>query len=134
MEILQSVLFCYMLEQEQKRRKSRKWQNNLLIILQILWRTICAQYTVEEYAKIQAEIQKIVRLSKKPWKDQRQTYSYKELDRLLSGINEKQKIRKVRGVYYTPEDVVRFILKNSALLLYKKAYGIGVLDEAGVCM
>lgn len=88
-----------------------------------------AQYTVEEYAKIQAEIQKIVRLSKKTWKDQRQTYSYKELDRLLSGINEKQKIRKVRGVYYTPEDVVRFILNNSALLLYKKAYGTGGLDE-----
>ena len=31
----------------------------------------------------------------------------------LSKINEKQSIRKSKGVYYTPNDVVRFILTNS---------------------
>lgn len=40
-------------------------------------------------------------------------YSYEELQDLLSTLNEKETIRKNKGVYYTPADVVNFILTNS---------------------
>lgn len=40
-------------------------------------------------------------------------YSYEDAQDLLSSLNEKETIRKNKGVYYTPADVVRFILINS---------------------
>lgn len=40
-------------------------------------------------------------------------YEYVQVQETLSKINEKQSIRKNKGVYYTPNDVVRFILTNS---------------------
>ncbi len=39
--------------------------------------------------------------------------SYHEVQRVLARINEKESIRKTKGVYYTPSDVVRFIVANS---------------------
>lgn len=39
--------------------------------------------------------------------------TYTQVQEALSKINEKQSIRKSKGVYYTPNDVVRFILTNS---------------------
>jgi len=39
--------------------------------------------------------------------------TYVELQSRLASLNEKESIRKSRGVYYTPTDVVRFILINS---------------------
>lgn len=44
--------------------------------------------------------------------------TYDGLQELLSKLNEKESIRKSKGVYYTPQDVVRFILLNSIKLLY----------------
>ena len=41
------------------------------------------------------------------------TISYNELQTKLSRINEKEFIRKEKGVYYTPEDLVDYILKQS---------------------
>lgn len=38
---------------------------------------------------------------------------YNSIQEKLSKINEKESIRKEKGVYYTPNDVVYFILKNS---------------------
>ena len=40
-------------------------------------------------------------------------YSYEEMQDILSALNEKETIRKNKGVYYTPQDVVKFILINS---------------------
>lgn len=40
-------------------------------------------------------------------------HTYLQVQDTLSKINEKQSIRKSKGVYYTPNDVVRFILINS---------------------
>ncbi|MCM1263244.1 MAG: SAM-dependent methyltransferase [Butyrivibrio sp.] len=39
--------------------------------------------------------------------------SYEEMQESLSTLNEKETIRKNKGVYYTPLDVVKFILINS---------------------
>ncbi len=41
------------------------------------------------------------------------TCSYESVQELMSKLNEKESIRKSKGVYYTPSDVVRFILYNS---------------------
>lgn len=45
--------------------------------------------------------------------------SYLNTQSLLARINEKESIRKNKGVYYTPSDVVKFIVANSV----KAAYG-----------
>ena len=39
--------------------------------------------------------------------------SYSNVQNLLARINEKESIRKSKGVYYTPKDVVSFIVGNS---------------------
>lgn len=43
-------------------------------------------------------------------------YGYERFQEILSCLNEKESIRKTKGVYYTPSDIVRFILLNSARL------------------
>lgn len=45
---------------------------------------------------------------------------YPTIQRRLSVINEKQSIRKKKGVYYTPIDLVNFIVSNAV----KELYGI----------
>ena len=39
--------------------------------------------------------------------------SYEEIQLALACLNEKESIRKNKGVYYTPSDIVQFILTNS---------------------
>jgi type I restriction-modification system DNA methylase subunit len=39
--------------------------------------------------------------------------SYENIQTFMSNLNEKESIRKSKGVYYTPSDVVRFILYNT---------------------
>lgn len=39
--------------------------------------------------------------------------AYGEVQKALSTLNEKETIQKSKGVYYTPNDVVRFIIANS---------------------
>ena len=46
--------------------------------------------------------------------------SYEEIQKILSGINEKSTNRKNKGVYYTPHDLVKFITINLTKLAYEK--------------
>lgn len=46
--------------------------------------------------------------------------SYDETQEMLSRLNEKESIRKKKGVYYTPVDLVNFILVNCVKSLYGK--------------
>ena len=39
--------------------------------------------------------------------------AYDNVQNIMSGLNEKESIRKSKGVYYTPTDVVKFILYNA---------------------
>lgn len=61
-------------------------------------------------------------------------YSYEEIQSLLSAINEKEAIRKTKGVYYTPQDVVKFILFNSIKMVFNKlkSNNLHVLDLNGI--
>lgn len=54
-------------------------------------------------------------------------YSYDDIQETLSTLNEKESVRKSKGVYYTPSDVVRFILLSSI----KSAYGKLSVDNLG---
>lgn len=47
-------------------------------------------------------------------------YTYDGIQDLLSKLNEKELIRKKKGVYYTPVDLVSFIVTNSIKSLYGK--------------
>lgn len=46
--------------------------------------------------------------------------SYNEIQEMLSKLNEKESIRKKKGVYYTPIDLVNFILSNCVKSLFGK--------------
>lgn len=54
--------------------------------------------------------------------------SYAQVQDTLSKINEKQSIRKSKGVYYTPNDVVRFILTNSIKASFGKLTAANISD------
>ncbi len=54
--------------------------------------------------------------------------TYTQVQDALSKINEKQSIRKSKGVYYTPNDVVRFILTNSIKASFGKLATANISD------
>lgn len=47
-------------------------------------------------------------------------YSYENIQEVLSTLNEKESVRKSKGVYYTPSDVVDFIIDSSIKSVYGK--------------
>lgn len=61
-------------------------------------------------------------------------YSYDNIQEILSTLNEKESIRKSKGVYYTPNDVVRFIIENSIKSVCGKLNmnGLHVMDLNGI--
>lgn len=61
-------------------------------------------------------------------------FSYDQVQSILSSLNEKESIRKNKGVYYTPTDVVNFILFNSFKLESSrlKSNNLHVMDLNGV--
>lgn len=77
-------------------------------------------YSDSEQETIRNEMQILAGGTFPEFAEAEQEYSYGEVQEILSGINEKESIRKHKGVYYTPEDIVKFILTNSVKLLYGK--------------
>ena len=61
-------------------------------------------------------------------------YTYERIQEVLSTINEKESIRKSKGVYYTPYDVVKFIIENTIKAVYGKlgTNGLHVMDLNGI--
>lgn len=51
---------------------------------------------------------------------EQKTCSYDRIQDMLSRLNEKESIRKKKGVYYTPVDLVNFIITNCVKSLYGK--------------
>lgn len=47
--------------------------------------------------------------------------TYRETQDILARLNERESVRKSRGVYYTPADTVEFIVQNSCRLLAGKS-------------
>lgn len=61
-------------------------------------------------------------------------YSYEETQQALACLNEKESIRKNKGVYYTPSDIVRFILTNSVKMacIKRRPVSLSDMDLGGV--
>lgn len=83
--------------------------------LNIVYSYICGHYESEMTEILKKELLVIARLKKFLFEvnDKYTISTYEEVQEILSKLNEKESIRKSKGVYYTPTDVVNFILCNS---------------------
>lgn len=54
---------------------------------------------------------------------------YSDLDNIFSKINEKQDIRKKKGVYYTEEDITDFIVKKCVSIAKKDLFLFGTVFD-----
>lgn len=91
-------------------------------------------YSNNELKIILEEINAIIGESLSVEDSSNKPYSYEEMQEILSTLNEKETIRKNKGVYYTPLDVVRFILINSVKMVCRrlKPNNLHVLDLNGI--
>ncbi|MBL3731655.1 N-6 DNA methylase [Lysinibacillus sp. HST-98] len=90
--------------------------------LRLTYSYLQATYEQNEVVEIYEELKKIVGVDEFfiDTQDYNSLISYDEIQNTLSKINEKESIRKKKGVYYTPNDVVQFILTNSIKAIYGK--------------
>lgn len=96
-------------------------------------------YLVQNYSKselkvIREEIENVLGKETDSIDEYSEMHSYEEVQEILSNINEKEDIRKAKGVYYTPVDIVKFILFNSVKMVCGrlKPNNLHVLDLNGI--
>lgn len=91
-------------------------------------------YSSSEQNVIRNEINLLTDGIFRPSETAEQTVSYEEMQETLSCLNEKESKRKQKGVYYTPMDIVRFILTNSVKLVCGKLRqdNFGTIDLDGI--
>ena len=91
-------------------------------------------YSSSELKVIRDEIKEMVSSIPESFETVKQMYSYEEVQEVLSCLNEKESIRKNKGVYYTPSDIVRFILTNSIKFVFGKLKpnNLHVMDLNGI--
>lgn len=91
-------------------------------------------YDKQELLVIREEIKKILGENNDLKIVCKEKYSYEETQEILANINEKEDIRKAKGVYYTPIDIVKFILFNSSKMVGNKLKpdNLNILDLNGV--
>lgn len=91
-------------------------------------------YTVPDRKKIFAEIDEIVGFKIKKHDMCNAELTYERIQTILSSINEVGINRKNKGVYYTPHDLVNFIVINLAKLSYGKLKpnNLHILDLNGI--
>lgn len=87
--------------------------------LNLVYAYLVRTYGTNNASYIQKELISISEKSDHIFNDETNDYSYIDIQSILSKLNEKESIRKKKGVYYTPADVVSFIITNSI----KAAYG-----------
>lgn len=108
--------------------------NMLLNALSITNGYLIQNYSRSELAVIREEIKIVLGKYNDSYMTYNEMYSYEEVQEILSNINEKEDIRKVKGVYYTPTDIVKFILFNSVKMVCGrlKPNNLHVLDLNGI--
>lgn len=89
--------------------------------LDLIYSYLLQNYRRDSLIKIEHELLEITRDSKIVFDVNKLDIkvTYESLQEKLSKLNEKETVRKNNGVYYTPQDVVKFILTNTI----KSAYG-----------
>ena len=96
---------------------------SIIHALRLVYSYIHSKYSTKDIADICNEIRIVARIKVHDFtiiNRKNNGYSYTQIQEMLSKINEKESIRKSKGVYYTPNDVVRFILTNSVKALFGK--------------
>lgn len=108
--------------------------NMLLNALSITNGYLIQNYSKSELAVIREEIKTVLGKNDNSFNAYKEMYSYEEVQEILSNINEKEDIRKAKGVYYTPTDIVKFILFNSVKMVCGKLKpnNLHVLDLNGI--
>lgn len=110
------------------KKDSQNMINTALQIADAYIQSICSK---EECTQMREELFRIAKKKVGQYDEQRQeAINYQETQQLLSKLNEKESIRKSKGVYYTPNDVVRFIVANSIKSLYGKLNRDNIGDES----
>lgn len=106
----------------------------LLNALSIVDSYLTQNYSKSELKVINDEINIILHKAENNLNINKEIYSYEAVQEVLSNINEREDIRKARGVYYTPTDLVKFILFNSAKMACGKLKpnNLHVLDLNGI--
>lgn len=109
--------------------------NNVIInALKIINGYLNQNYSNKELLIINDEINNIIGEVFGEYKTLNKYYGYDEMQDVLATLNEKESIRKNKGVYYTPTDVVEFILLNSVKMVCNrlKPNNLHVLDLNGI--
>ncbi len=88
--------------------------------LNLVYTYLVHTYGIENASHIKNELISISGKSDYVFNDEINDYSYVDVQSILSKLNEKESIRKKKGVYYTPADVVNFIITNSIKATYGK--------------
>lgn len=106
----------------------------LLNALSIVDSYLTQNYSKSELKVINDEVNIILHKAENNLNISKEVYSYEAVQEVLSNINEREDIRKARGVYYTPIDLVKFILFNSAKMVCGKLKpnNLHVLDLNGI--
>ena len=81
---------------------------------------LLSRYQKFDLEKIEDELNIITKIDFSTVDSNRKYYSYESLQKELATLNEKSATRKSKGVYYTPDDIVEFILINSIKFFYDK--------------
>lgn len=97
--------------------------------IDLIYSYLLQNYNRDSLIKIEHELLEITRDSKIVFDVNKLDIkiTYESLQEKLSKLNEKETVRKNNGVYYTPQDVVKFILTNTI----KSAYGYLSKDNVG---
>jgi type I restriction-modification system DNA methylase subunit len=102
--------------------------------LKITCNYLSQNYSKVDYRNLINEISVIAGVDEIEFEKDDTLFSYESIQKTLSSLNEKESTRKIKGVYYTPIDVVRFILINSikSACGKLKPNGLHVLDLNGI--
>lgn len=74
---------------------------------------LMSNYSSAEMEQINIELKNMIDFCDEDLMKINKRISYDEIQNILSSFNEKETKRKSNGVYYTPNDVVRFIYSNA---------------------
>ncbi len=111
--------------------KPNKADDLIINALRLVYSYILSRYSTKDVADICNELKIIARIKDYDFstdENDNKGYTYAQVQETLSKINEKESIRKSKGVYYTPNDVVRFILTNSVKALFGKLTANNISD------
>lgn len=101
------------------------------LAVRLVYSYIIDRYPSEDAAGIRGELKIIARDDRFDFSGDarvKKGRTYDQVQETLSRINERESIRRSRGVYYTPNDVVRFILTNAIKAAFGKLTAQNLCD------